>query len=215
MVLLLCYLDRMSKPYASAKRISEFLETNPSGDLTIITKTTGVLGLAWLSKRTEGRNVTIIVGDTNQRHFKRGANTHRHIAINFLASEKVSICSWVKPSHKHQENSEIEASIWAVIEDGTKPTKFLVGAAPLTQSGLHETITAMVTPTESEILYLQKLVSSLVTRAKDVSGVVQTGISNYARTEPNGWDAPAEKNTGPYDYLRRLRSIKNRFSKDT
>ena len=185
----------MSKPETPAATLRQFLADHPDGDLVIATRAVGVLGLAWLAKLTEGRNITLLIGETQPQNYRRGANAHRSAAVAFVQDLGVSIRSW---SNSQIGASSVDLSIWAVCDEDSIPQHYLVGTAPLTQSGLHEAFGIMCKPDASEIPRLNETLMWLAGRTKEASESLESGIKSHFRPE-SGWDAMTAQNTGPHD----------------
>ena len=186
---------KMPRPETPAATVRKFLEDHPDGDLVIATKRVGVLGLAWLAKRTEGRSITLMTGETLPQHYRRGANAHRSAALAFVQDLGVSIRSW---GRSQLGTSSVDLSIWAVCDEESIPQHYLVGTAPLTQAGLHESVGIMCKPDASEIPRLNTTLMWLAEHTKDASESLEDGIKTHFRPDTD-WDPFTSKNTGPND----------------
>jgi len=102
-------------------------------------------GLAWLAERSAGRPVTLLLGDTRRRNFRKAAKKDRKAALGFLAGDGVAVRRWPR-NMKSGERMHAKAFLAGSSETGA----VLAGSANLTHRGLFCNIEMMAEASGAE-----------------------------------------------------------------
>ena len=168
--------------YGAAARIERFLTKHDAGPLTIVVGYASVQGLAWLSTRTRGRSVKVLIGDCQQRYFNKATVKDRTTAAAFLARSDVSVLSW---DRRRGGPAQVHLKVWVVLSEPVPGV--LVGSANLTGAGLFRNSETMAEPSDADRYGILTQVEALRAEATDVQG----RIVGYLRGDCLPLPAPA------------------------
>ena len=169
----------------AAKRIERFLAAHPTGPLVVYVGSASVAGIVWLSERSRGRSVTLLIGDMKSRNFAKATDAHRHAALSFVQRSDVTVLNWYRTDRSSQGRSEAHLKVWAACDRAGVPQAFMVGSANLTMAGLHENVELMALADASEHTYLRSTVQQLRNKAWDAKERLEEWIEHG--------DAPADR----------------------
>ena len=111
-----------------------------------------VWGLAWLQENTQGRPVTLVIGDTKPHHFENATNPDRAKALRFLRRRDVRTLNWYRTGRSAQGKSMLHAKAWVVAEPEERSARAaLIGSANLTRVGLQDNWEMMALAEDSEL----------------------------------------------------------------
>ena len=153
---------------SASTQIVRFLRTNPYGHLYVIVGFASTADLAWLNNQTQGRPVTLIIGNAKSAYFAKSTSADRSFALEFLARTDVQVKNWYR-TEKGGDPSEAHAKAWMVQNDGPKLTgiSVMLGSANLTKQGLYHNIEMMAFVTGDEATRLWTEMSYLVSESWD------------------------------------------------
>lgn len=133
------------------EHIKGFLRENP-GHLHVVVGYASVWGLAWLQDHTQGRPVSLIVGDAKAHHFEKATDADRRRALAFIGRRDVRVLNWYRTARSAQGKSMLHAKAWiATDRSGRRATAALVGSANLTKVGLQDNWEMMAVVAEAEL----------------------------------------------------------------
>lgn len=156
---------------SASAQIERFLRTNPYGHLYVTVGYASVVGLAWLNARTQGRPVTLVIGNAKKKYFVKSTSADRSSALEFLARTDVQVKNWYR-TEKGGDPSVAHAKAWMVKNDGPNLTDIsvMLGSANLTKQGLHHNIEMMAFVTGDEAARLWTEMRDLISKAWDYKG---------------------------------------------
>ena len=169
----------------AAKRVERFLAAHPTGPLVVCVGSASVAGIVWLSERSRGRPVILLIGDMKSRNFALATDAHRHTALGFVQRSDVTVLNWYRTDRSNQGRSEAHLKVWAACDRSGVPQAFLVGSANLTMAGLHENVELMTVADASEHSYLRSTLQELQGKAWDAKERLEEWIEHG--------DAPADR----------------------
>ncbi len=70
----------------------------------------------WLSERSRGRPVTLIIGDMKSRNFAKATDAHRRTALGFVQHSDVTVLNWYRTDRSNQGRSEAHLKVWAACD---------------------------------------------------------------------------------------------------
>ena len=153
-----------------------------------------VAGIVWLSERSGGRPVTLLIGDMKSRNFAKATDTHRRTALGFVQRSDVTVLNWYRTGRSNQGRSEAHLKVWAACDRSGVPQAFLVGSANLTMAGLHENVELMALADASEHTYLRSTVQQLQNKAWDAKERLEEWIEHG--DAPAGRHHPRRQRSG-------------------
>ncbi|MCY4174737.1 MAG: NgoFVII family restriction endonuclease [Acidimicrobiaceae bacterium] len=131
------------------ERIDRFLTDNPTDSLLVAVGYATPAGLAWLHQRTQGRSVSVLIGDTRKTYWKNVSESDRVDACRFLQRDDVEVHNWYRTNRSSQGASEAHLKAWLTYNNHSVSAA-LVGSANLTMNGLHSNTEIMVEPAQFE-----------------------------------------------------------------
>jgi hypothetical protein len=81
---------------SASSRIEQYLRDHPSGDLLIAVGYGTAPGMAWLARRTAGRRVSLLIGDTRGQWWKKMSEPDRAACVAFIRRGDVEIRNWYR-----------------------------------------------------------------------------------------------------------------------
>ena len=161
-----------------SQRIEDFLDAHPDGPLTVLTFTPSVAGLAWLASRTEGRPVTVLIGDAQPARFAKASKEDREIVGAFLARSDVKILNWYRTAKNSSGPASLHAKAFMVSDQAV-----LLGSANLTNQGLHQNLELMSRPHPDDLPRVVSQIKSYVDDAWDAKSRIREAIGLQTRNE--------------------------------
>ena len=153
---------------SASTQIVRFLRANPYGHLYVAVGYASTAGLAWLNAQTQGRPVTLIIGNAKNKYFAKSTSADRASALKFLARADVQVKNWYR-TEKGGDPSVAHAKAWIVKNDGPNLTgiSVMLGSANLTNHGLYRNIEMMAFVTGEEVTRLCAEMRDLISVAWD------------------------------------------------
>ena len=151
----------------AADRVEQFLAAHPAGPLMVCVGSASMAGIGWLARHSQGRPVTLLIGDMKGRNFAKATDADRRAALRFVQRGDVTVLNWYRSDRSSQGRSEAHLKVWAVCDDAGIPQAFLVGSANLTLAGLHNNVELMTVADSSERAYLSSTLQQLRDNAKE------------------------------------------------
>ena len=127
----------------ASSRIEKYLRDYPSGDLLLTVGYATPAGMAWLDQHTEGRKVSLLIGDTHKKWYENVSKADRDACLRFLHRSNVEVRNWYRTKKSRSGKSEAHLKVWAV-HNNWSPMSALSGSANLTKQGLHQNVEVMV-----------------------------------------------------------------------
>ena len=164
---------------SASTQIVRFLRTNPYGHLYVIVGFASTAGLAWLNNQTQGRPVTLIIGNAKSAYFAKSTSADRSSALEFLARTDVQVKNWYR-TEKGGDPSEAHAKAWMVQNNGPNLTgiSVMLGSANLTKQGLYHNIEMMAFVTDDEATRLWAEMHDLISESWDCKGRIIQYLEN-------------------------------------
>lgn len=162
----------------AATRVERFLAAHPTGPVVVCVGSASVAGIVWLTERSRGRPVTLLIGDLRSRNFAKATDADRRTAAGFVQRGDVTVLSWYRTDLSNQGRSQSHLKVWACCDNTGAPQAFLVGSANLTVAGLYENVEAMALADASEHTYLTSTLNQLQQRAWDATQRLQELIEH-------------------------------------
>ena len=128
---------------SASSRIERYLKDHPDGDLLIAVGYATAPGIAWLARRTAGRRVALLIGDTRSQWWKKMSEPDRAACLAFIRRDDVEIRNWYRTNRSRSGESAAHLKVWAV-HDTRSPASVLVGSGNLTRKGLEDNVEVMV-----------------------------------------------------------------------
>jgi len=147
----------------AAARVEQFLVKYPDGRLTVAVGYASVKGVAWLSRHTANRSVTLLIGNCQKSHFTKWSRDDRASAVAFLNRPDVVVKNWYK---KRPTPSEAHMKVW--VAHTTTAPRVLLGSANLTGAGLFQNREAVAEAAELDRPRIATSVVELVEKGWDV-----------------------------------------------
>ena len=149
-------------PLGEHHRFESFLRKHPSGMLTVAVGYASILGIAWLSDRTNGRPVTLLIGNARKRYYKNASEADRRKALRFLERNDVKVRCWYR---KRPKPAEAHLKVWVAYTG--RGEAVLVGSANLTGAGLFRNWEMVVEPSDADTVRVVREVRNLERQALD------------------------------------------------
>ncbi len=164
---------------SASAQIVRFLRANPYGHLYVTVGYASTAGLAWLNAQTQGRPVTLIIGNAKNTYFAKSTSDDRASALEFLARPDVQVKTWYR-TEKGGDPSEAHAKAWMVRKDGSNPADIsvMLGSANLTKQGLYHNIEMMAFVTGDEATRLCAEMRYLISKSWDRKGRIIRYLEN-------------------------------------
>ena len=128
---------------SASDRIEQYLRDHPDEDLLIAVGYTTAPGMAWLARRTAGRRVSLLIGNTQSRWWKKVSEPDRVACLAFLRRSDVEVRNWYRTKKSRDGQSSAHLKVWAVHRHWS-PVSALVGSGNLTRQGLDGNVEVMV-----------------------------------------------------------------------
>ena len=128
---------------SASSRIDRYLKDRPNGDLLIAVGYATAPGIAWLARRTAGRRVALLIGDTRSQWWKKMSEPDRSACLAFIHRGDVEIRNWYRTNRSRNGESAAHLKVWAVHDNWT-PMSVLAGSGNLTRKGLDDNVEVMV-----------------------------------------------------------------------
>ena len=128
---------------SASSRIEQYLKDYPDGDLLIAVGYATAPGMAWLARRTVGRRVSLLIGDTRSRWWEKMSDPDRAACLEFIRRGDVEIRNWYRTKRSRSGESSAHLKVWAV-HNNWSPVSALVGSGNLTRKGLDDNVEVMV-----------------------------------------------------------------------
>lgn len=153
---------------SASAHIVRFLRSNPYGHLYVAVGYASTAGLAWLNTQTQGRPVTLVIGNAKKKYFTKSTSADRASALEFLARTDVKVKNWYR-TEKSGDPSVAHAKAWMVKNYGPNLTgiSVMLGSANLTNRGLYHNIEMMAFVTGDEAIRLCAEMRYLISVARD------------------------------------------------
>ncbi len=161
----------------AATRVERFLAAHPTGPLVVCVGSASVAGIVWLAERSQGRPVTLLIGDTRSRNFAKATDADRRTALQTSCSA-ATVLNWYRTDRSNQGRSQSHLKVWACCDNTGAPQAFLVGSANLTVAGLYENVEVMALADASEHTYLTSTLNQLQHKAWDATQRLQELIEH-------------------------------------
>ena len=116
---------------------------HPAGDLLIAVAYATPAGMAWLARRTTGRRVSLLIGDTRSQYWTKVTESDRDACLAFMRRSDVEIRNWYRTKKSRSGESSAHLKVWAVHQNWS-PVSALVGSGNLTRKGLDDNVEVMV-----------------------------------------------------------------------
>ena len=152
------------------QRIIEFLKNYPKSKLRVVVGFASIWGLAWLNHHTDGRQVDLLIGNTDAEYFEPGTSEEREGALDFLEREDVTVAGWNKMISDRTRTITIA---WHVVD--SEP-HLLAGSAHLSQNGLQLNEELMAEIARDEIDAAVKKIDNLFDEASDCRQLLKSYI---------------------------------------
>lgn len=123
----------------AGERIQRFLAAYPEGRLLIAVGYATPAGLTWLQEVTDGRPVSLLIGDIRFKYWRNHSMDDAMGAAAFLTRPNVNVRNWYRTSKSRHSRSEAHLKTW-VVEAGGRPIAGLAGSANLIRQGLKDNI---------------------------------------------------------------------------
>ncbi len=164
---------------SASTQIVRFLRTNPYGHLYVIVGFASTAGLAWLNNQTQGRPVTLIIGNAKSAYFAKSTSADRSSALEFLTRTDVQVRNWYR-TEKGGDPSEAHAKAWMVQNDDPNLAgiSVMLGSANLTKQGLYHNIEMMAFVTDDEAIRLWAEMHDLISESWDCKGSIIQYLEN-------------------------------------
>ncbi len=128
---------------SASSRIEQYLKDHPDGDLLVAVGYATAPGMAWLARRTVGRRVSLLIGDTRSQWWMKMSESDRAACLTFLRRGDVEIRNWYRTKRSRSGESSAHLKVWAV-HNNWLPVSALVGSGNLTRKGLDDNVEVMV-----------------------------------------------------------------------
>ena len=180
---------------SASAQIERFLRANPYGHLYVTVGYASTAGLAWLNTRTQGRPVTLVIGNAKNTYFAKSTSTDRSSALEFLARTDVQVKNWYR-TEKGGDPSEAHAKAWMVQNDSSNLARIsvMLGSANLTKQGLYHNVEMMAFVTGAEATRLWTEMHDLISEAWDCKERIVRYLENS--------DGPAQQRRQPIEPAR-------------
>ena len=164
---------------SASTQIVRFLRANPYGHLYVAVGFVSTAGLAWLNAQTQGRPVTLVIGNAKNTYFAKSTSADRASALEFLARTDVQVKNWYR-TEKGGDPSEAHAKAWMVQNDGSNLAgiSVMLGSANLTKQGLYHNIEMMAFVTGDEATRLWAEMHNLISEAWDCKARIVRYLEN-------------------------------------
>ena len=164
---------------SASTQIVRFLRANPYGHLYVAVGFASTAGLAWLNDQTQGRPVTLVIGNAKNTYFAKSTSADRASALEFLARTDVQVKNWYR-TEKGGDPSEAHAKAWMVQNDGSNSASIsvMLGSANLTKQGLYHNIEMMASVTGDEATRLWAEMHNLISEAWDCKARIVRYLEN-------------------------------------
>ena len=127
---------------SAGARIEQYLLDHPVGDLLIAVGYATPAGMAWLARRTAGRRVSLLIGDTRPQYWAKVTASDRAACLAFMGRGDVEIRNWYRTKKSRRGESSAHLKVWAVHQEWS-PVSALVGSGNLTRKGLDRNVEVM------------------------------------------------------------------------
>lgn len=164
----------------AGQRIERFLSDYPEGRLLVAVGYASPYGLAWLSERTAGRPVQLLIGDARDRYYTRAYPESISASLAFLARADVEVRNWYRTNKSRQGAAKAHLKAWAVEHHGW-PVAALAGSANLTYAGATANVEAMVEATGLEADAVHTQLTELMAKSWDCAGRLHGLISRISQ----------------------------------
>ena len=128
---------------SAGTRIEQYLVDHPAGDLLIAVAYATPAGMAWLARRTTGRRVSLLIGDTRSQYWTKVTESDRDACLAFMRRSDVEIRNWYRTKKSRSGEASAHLKVWAVHQHWS-PVSALVGSGNLTRKGLDDNVEVMV-----------------------------------------------------------------------
>ena len=128
---------------SASSRIEQFLRDHPDEDLLIAVGYATAAGMAWLARRTAGRRVSLLIGDTRSQWWKKVSDPDRAACLEFMQRPDVEVRNWYRTKRSRSGESSAHLKVWAM-HDNWSPVSALAGSGNLTRKGLDSNVEVMV-----------------------------------------------------------------------
>lgn len=171
----------------AAAVIEDFLRRHPRRKLWVAVGYASIYGLGWLNRRTQGRQVCLLIGDT-RTGFTRSSERNRAAAAAFLAREDVEVLNWYSTKKNAAGEAQAHLKCFMVWNDRSSGElgAALVGSANLTGAGLHRNVEMMAEASEADLPRLFRQMRQLFQTAWPAGslGILGTAPKRPRRSRP-------------------------------
>ena len=178
----------------AAEQVEQLLADNPRGELRIVTGYASLGGLSWLGERTEGRPVSLVIGDMSKRHFDKATPRICESAALFLARSNVSVLTKKmrnKPEDVGKPVPIVHAKAWMIRPTVRSTPRVLCGSANLTFQGMYRNLEMMCAAQRDDARRLWDEMDELLKASRNAT---PTLLENIAALLPQ--TAPSHPQTG-------------------
>ena len=140
------------KEHATAgQSVRRFIDHHPHGHLFVLVAYASVWGLSWLQQHTQGRKVTLLIGDTRRKAFQKATESDRGQALQFLRRSDVEVLNWYRTNRSKQGAAQLHAKAWFVTDQNNELVGALDGSADLTKQGMTKNVEIMTSVPRSDL----------------------------------------------------------------
>ena len=171
-------------------RIGRFLCDYPDGDLLIVVGCASPAGVAWLASCTRNRRVSLLIGDTRPRFWRKASNRDRALCLEFMERSDVEVRDWYRTAKAAAGESSARLKVWAVTEGGS-PVAVLVGSGNLTVQGLDDNTETLVEAQDVDKTGTHNTVRELWNDAGDAKERLTAYLHGERHPKPPGASTPS------------------------
>lgn len=173
----------------AAEQVEQLLSDNPRGELRIVTGYASIGGLSWLGERTEGRPVSLVIGDMSKRHFDKATPRACESAALFLVRSNVSVLTKKmrnKPEDVGKPVPIVHAKAWMIRPTVRSTPRVLCGSANLTFQGMYRNLEMMCAAQRDDARRLWDEMDELLKASRDATPTLLAHIAALLpRTAPS------------------------------
>ena len=152
----------MNGPATAERSVERFLDEHPDGHLFVLVGYASIWGLSWLNRHTQGRRVTLVVGDTHTSRFQKGTDFDRRQALAFLDRGNVEVLNWYRTNRSKRGQAQLHIKAWFVADQNNRLVGALNGSANLTKQGMTKNVELMTSVPNADLPDTWRKVDSFV-----------------------------------------------------
>ena len=148
-------------------------------------------GMAWLARRTQGRRVSLLIGDAHPKWWKNVKSSDRAACLAFMRRPDVEIRNWYRTKKSRHGESFAHFKVWAVHQQWA-PIAVLAGSGNLTRNGLEGNVEVMVEAHENDVPHAWGILHSVWLEAWPCADRISRYLDgSAARSEFEEWRDPS------------------------